>query len=43
MLAPLASKRVVAFPSLTIGIILLFGLVALLVGIHLQPQAKPDE
>ena len=43
MLAPLATKGVVAFPSPTNGVILAFGLVVVLLGIHLQAQAKPDE
>ena len=37
------TKGVVAFPSPTIGVILTFGLVIVLLGIHLQAQAKPDE
>jgi hypothetical protein len=43
MFAPLASKGAVAFPSLPIGIILLAGLVAIGLGIHLQAKVKPDE
>jgi hypothetical protein len=41
--APLASKGVIAFPNLTIGFILCFGLVAIWFGIHLQAKVKSDE
>ncbi|MFI4966992.1 MAG: hypothetical protein ACHP9T_16700 [Caulobacterales bacterium] len=43
MLAPLASKGVMVFPSRAIGAILAFGLAVVMIGIHLQAQAKPDE
>ena len=43
MLAPLASKGVVTFPTPALGAILSLGLVVALTGIHLQAQAKPDE
>jgi hypothetical protein len=43
MLAPLASKGVIVFPNRTIGAILAFGLAIVMIGIHLQAQAKPDE
>jgi hypothetical protein len=43
MLAPLASKGVIVFPSGTVGAILTAGLVFVTIGIHLQAQAKPDE
>lgn len=42
MFAPLARKGVIAFPTPTVGVILLVALAAFLVGIHLQAQAKPD-
>ena len=43
MLAPLASKGVVTFPTPALGAILSLALVVALTGIHLQAQAKPDE
>lgn len=43
LLAPLASKGIIAFPSPTIGAILAFGLAVVVLGVHLQAQAKPDE
>ena len=43
MLAPLASKGVVRFPNPMIGGIFLGGIVLVLIGIHLQAEAKPDE
>ena len=43
MLAPLASKGIIAFPNPTIGAILASGVVIAVLGIHLQAQAKPDE
>jgi hypothetical protein len=41
--APLASKGVIVFPSLPIMTIMIAGLVAIGLGIHLQAKAKPDE
>jgi hypothetical protein len=43
MFAPLATKGVIVFPNLSVGGILVVGLVALCAGIHLQAKAKPDE
>jgi hypothetical protein len=43
LLAPLASKGIIAFPSPTISAILAFGLAVVVLGVHLQAQAKPDE
>ena len=43
LLAPLAAKGIIAFPSPTISAILAFGLAVVFLGIHLQAQAKPDE
>jgi hypothetical protein len=40
--APLAKTGVIAFPTPTVGAILVFALVAFLGGIHLQAQSKPD-
>jgi len=40
--APLTTKGVIAFPSPTVWGTLLVALVAVLGGIHLQAQAKPD-
>jgi hypothetical protein len=43
LFAPLASKGVIAFPSLPIASILVVGVAILGAGIHLQADAKPDE
>jgi hypothetical protein len=42
MFAPLTIRGVVAFPSPTVGAIIFFSFAAVLGGIHLQAQAKPD-
>jgi hypothetical protein len=43
MFARLATKGVIVFPNLAVGGILMGGLAALCIGIHLQAEAKPDE
>jgi len=43
VLAPLATKGVIAFPNLAVGSIILVGLATVVAGIHLQARAKPDE
>jgi hypothetical protein len=41
--APLISKGHLAIPTITTGILFVGGLVILLIGYHLQAEAKPDE
>ena len=43
MFAPLAIKGVIAFPNPWIGSIFVAGFAAVVAGIHLLADAKPDE
>jgi hypothetical protein len=43
MLAPLATKSEINVPTLTVAAIFVAGLAVLLIGLHLQAKAKPDE
>jgi uncharacterized membrane protein len=42
-LAPLATKGEIRFPTVSITVVIVAGLVFLLAGIHLQAKVKPDE
>jgi len=42
-LSLLATKGVSRFPSPSVGVTIAVGLATILVGIHLQAEAKPDE
>jgi hypothetical protein len=43
VLTPLATKGTLAFPTPQVGAIVVAGLLAAVLGIHMQAKAKPDE
>ena len=43
ILAPLATKGGVAFPTFSVSVVLTLGIAFCLSGVHLQARSKPDE